>query len=43
MTNLKLLAAKHVNHVSLRLIFILMALLAVVLGAGAPDCLGCGG
>jgi len=43
MTNAKLLAAKYLNATTLRLIYILLALLALVLAGGAPDDMSGGG
>jgi hypothetical protein len=40
MNKAKLLAAKYLNSTTLRLIYILVALLAMVLAGGAPDDLG---
>ena len=40
MTNVKLFAAKYLNSTTLRLIYILVALLAMALAGGAPDDLG---
>jgi hypothetical protein len=40
MTNVKLFAIKRLNATTLRLIYILLALLALVLAGGAPDGMG---
>jgi hypothetical protein len=40
MTNAKLFAMKYLNPTTLRLIYILLALLALALAGGAPDGLG---
>jgi len=37
MTNARLFAAKYLNSTTLRLLYILMALLALALAGGAPD------
>lgn len=37
MTNMKLFAIKYFNSTTLRLIYILLALLALALAGGAPD------
>ncbi len=39
MTQVKLFAAKYLNATTLRFIYILLALLALALAAGAPDAL----
>jgi hypothetical protein len=43
MTKLKLLAAQYANPTTLRMAFLLLAILAMALAAGAPDALGGGG
>ena len=40
MTNVKLFAIRYMNSTTLRLIYILLALLALALAGGAPDGLG---
>jgi hypothetical protein len=40
MTNAKLFAIKYLNSTTLRLIYILLALLALALAGGAPDGMG---
>jgi hypothetical protein len=40
MTNAKLFAIKYLNSTTLRLIYILFALLALALAGGAPDGMG---
>lgn len=40
MDNLKLFAAKYSNSVTLRVLYILLALLAMALAAGAPSSYG---
>lgn len=42
MKNWKLTAANYVNPTTLRIIYILLALLAMALAGGAPDSLGGG-
>ncbi len=42
MKNLKLFATKHVNATTLRVFYILLALLAMALAGGAPDSFGVG-
>jgi hypothetical protein len=43
MTNAKLFIAKYLNSTTLRLIYILLALLALALAGGAPDDMSGGG
>ena len=40
MTNAKLFAIKYLNSTTLRLVYILLALLALALAGGAPDGFG---
>ena len=40
MTNAKLFAIKYLNSTTMRLIYILLALLALALAGGAPDGMG---
>ena len=43
MSSLKLFAAKYANPTTLRMVFLLLAILAMALAAGAPDAVGGGG
>jgi hypothetical protein len=43
MTNLRLFVAQYVTPDSLRMVFLLMAILALALAAGAPEAFGGGG
>jgi hypothetical protein len=43
MSKLRLFAAQYANPTTLRMVFLLLAILAMALAAGAPDAFGGGG